>query len=236
MTIQLIPAFDNNPPKFHRLPKPGKGFKRYVKVMGIISLILAFINGLSVPSHFFTAFMKGLGIMLLLQLPVIWVVATIFKARVAATNGLVVTTNLPIHEYYKQAFIQQGYQVDFESEGVVIDAARRKIGFTQSTTGIDPKTRLVNNMLVCDFHDVQRWYVSNTQHKTKFSGGVSAAHNSATGITTVYQSPGYERVDLSSFRIVVEINYPPFPIQDFRAKNQFDADQWVARLSSLINN
>ena len=36
MTIQLIPAFDNNPPKFHRLPKPGKGFKRYVKVMGII--------------------------------------------------------------------------------------------------------------------------------------------------------------------------------------------------------
>ncbi len=104
--------------------------------MGIISLILAFINGLSVPSHFFTAFMKGLGIMLLLQLPVIWVVATIFKARMAATNGLVVTTNLPIHEYYKQAFIQQGYQVDFESEGVVIDAARRKIGFTQSTTGI----------------------------------------------------------------------------------------------------
>ena len=100
----------------------------------------------------------------------------------------------------------------------MIDAARRKIGFTQSTTGIDPKTRLVNNMLVCDFHDVQRWYVSNIQHKTKFSGGVSAAHNSATGITTVYQSPGYERVDLSSFRIVVEINYPPFQYRTFALK------------------
>ena len=107
---------------------------------------------------FFGKFFWNLGIIWVLNIPVIlvWTFFTkvIGVAKMGSTDGF----GGNIHDYYKNVFIHNGYQVDFEAKGIVIDTKNRKIGFTTATTGINKKDKTFDSMLVCDFSDVRKWY------------------------------------------------------------------------------
>lgn len=237
MTVQILKAHDGNPPKVQLIPKfkltPGR--KKYFMIYGVVTLVLAFLGGITHSNNFFENFMCVILLMLALQAVTFYFWLMMFNAKLKVTNGTSMNAQLHIHEYYKKVFQESGYQVDYEAKGILIDNKNKKIGFTITGADYDVKTRQFKAMFICDYSDIRSWS-SNSQNLTeRVAPTVSTSHNMANGITTHYVTPGYEKNWVTLYSVNVTINYPDMPLQSFEAKSESDATQWVARLDSLIN-
>ena len=123
MTIQILQAIDNNPPKisFLSIFKPSKAKKNYFYIMLGLVFIYTLFKTMGRGQSFFGKFFWNLGIIWVLNIPVILVWAFFTKvigvAKMRSTDGF----GGNIHDYYKKVFIHYGYQVDFEAKGILID-------------------------------------------------------------------------------------------------------------------
>lgn len=88
--------------------------KRRFKIMLILTLVLGVINGFT-GGNFIHSFMKVVYLMVGLQLIMLFVTFQLSVVKVKATNGASLTTFDHIHEYYKNVFTENGYQVDYEA-------------------------------------------------------------------------------------------------------------------------
>lgn len=214
MAIQIIEAPDGNPPKLKILKTfaPSKRKKNYMLFMLALVVIFTFFQWKGSSDSLMFVFFKNLMITFAFNVPVIFIWGFISQVKGVAKSGGMDGFGSEIHHYYKNVFIQHGYQVDFEAKGIVVDTAQRKIGFTTSPTGLKKENGIVfSNMLVCDFGDVRKWY---TQSKA-----IQGRHGSVGSVHSIN----------------VEIAYPASPLQGFDVMNDYDASQWIARLTSLIN-
>ena len=216
MAIEILQANDNNPPKVSILPKVQmtKYKKWYLYAVLALWFIITLIDTFKTNKGFFSILMSNFFFFFLLQIPVafVWIFVSKFKMMATAGNSAK-AVNSHIHEYYKKVFMEKGYEVNHENQGIVIDEKRKKIGFTVSPVGMVEGSKALTKMLVCDFSDVRRWYISSKDIKHP-QGGIA----------------------FTMYTINVEIAYPASPMQMFDAKNEFDAQQWIAKLTSLINN
>lgn len=237
MAIELLNAYDDNPPKIQILPKfeltPAR--KRYFKIVGIITVVLGLVGGILQPSHFFANFFSAFTTMLVIQVIIgfFWLNFKLFKMRL--TNGASVKAQHHIHEYYKKVFTDHGYHVSYEAPGILIDNERKKIGFTITGAGYDTSLKRFTKMLVCDYSDMRTWETNSTALTERVGGRLKHSEDPFTGYKTSYVTPSYERTMVTMYRVNATINYPDSPLQSFEATSESDAKQWVARLDSLIN-
>ncbi|MFB2589008.1 hypothetical protein [Acinetobacter sp. c1-l78] len=132
MTVQILSANDDNAPKLQLIPRfkltPGR--KRYFKIVAILTVILGLASGFYYKGSFFTSFMSAVVVMLMIQAVVFYFWFMAFNAKLRATNGTSANGQLHIHEYYKKVFQDNGYQVDYEAKGILIDNKNKKITST----------------------------------------------------------------------------------------------------------
>lgn len=237
MTVQILPAYDSHPPKFRYLPQfeMTKGRRRYLKVLLGFVVVTTLINGVLYPASFFEGLKQAILIVLVLQIPVLWLWLIVFKYKLKASNGTSLKSHRHIHDYYKQAFLSAGYQIDYETTGLLIDIKQKKLGFTVSNAGFNPSSKQFTKMLVCDYTDVRSWSAGSQDITERVNGKVSRHDNTLQGTTTYYTTPDYDRVAVTTYGVKVTLAYPDSPLQAFEANSEADAQQWVARLDSLIN-
>lgn len=237
MTIQLLPAYDANPPKIQILPKyeltPKR--KRYFKIMGGVTLVLGLLSGLMNRGNFISSFMSVVIIALVIQGIVFYIQFALFHRNIKASNGANLKAQHHIHDYYKKAFFDSGYHIDYEAPGILIDCQHKKIGFTITGAGVDPTTKRFMNMLVCDYADIRSCSVSTKEFTERVGGQLKRSDELFTNRRTTYVTPSYEETTAILYRVKVTINYPDSPLQSFEAMSEADAQQWVARLDSLVN-
>lgn len=237
MAIELLNAYDDNPPKVQILPKfeltPRR--KRYLKVVGIITLVGGLLFGIMNPRHFFSGFMSAFYLMLFIQVIIgfFWLNYKYYKMR--ATNGASVKAQHHIHDYYKKVFTDNGYHISYEAPGILIDNDQKKIGFTITGAGYDTSLKRFTKMLVCDYAYMRTWETNSKEITERVGGRLKHSEDPFSGYKTSYVTPSYERTMVTLYRVNVTINYPDNPLQSFEATSESDAKQWVARLSSLIN-
>lgn len=237
MTIQLLNAYNDNPPKVQYLPKFAmtEGRKRYAKMAGSLTLALALIAGVMSHNAFFSNFMSIIFTSLVLHLIIGYFWLTIFYHKMRATNGANVKAQHHIHDYYKKVFLDNGFHIDYEAPGILIDNQQKKIGFTITGAGYDQATKRFIKMLVCDYSDLRSWTASSKDITERVGGELKRHQELFTNNVTHYVTPSYERTVVILNRVRVTINYPDSPLQGFEATSEGDAQQWLARLDSLIN-
>lgn len=219
MAIEIIPANDGNPPKY-RLIRLGEKKLKIIIAALVIPLILGiFSKDLMAMSYFLVGFAA------------FFYIGFYMPAKTKLTAGTHYSPLKPIHEYYKNIAIQNGFNIDYEAQGLLVDEKNKKLAFTTSLVGFDKSTKTLNSMLVCDFSDVMKWKNNVTEFTSRTPMHVSfdslGNRASVTG--------GHEKFDGATYEIQVTINYPKSPLQTFQATSNADASIWLARLNSLIN-
>lgn len=207
MTVQIIPVADEKAPVFTH-----KGMLKNMFIRPfIIALPLALIMwAIAKFQDFFTWY-------IVLLFVVFAVNAWLIKAKMVVTK--VRNVIQPIHDYYKQQAIAQGFQVDYESPGILIDDTAKKIVFT-----IDPESK--RQYTVCDYADVQAWQLYQKDIIKKQDYKV----NLNTGRVT-----GGDRKVMTANSVTVFLNYPPQPRYGFWVSHEQEGETWSARLNALIN-
>lgn len=208
MTIQTVLAPDNRAPKFN-LAKPSWSTQLLTnkKFWIVVGGLSVLFLIMGVP--FDTVFL------IYLIAAILGFIASMIGSQFKAFARLIRNDKVPAyfqqnHDYFKQHLIQDhNFQVDYESVGILVDGQARRIAFT-----LDPKVR--PQVIVCDFVDVQRWQA--------YSQGVETQNQY-----------GATRSLISKHYVSVYIRNPEQPRYDFFAADSVDADQWVARLSALLN-
>lgn len=207
MTIETVIAPDNNVP-IYKNGGPSKvkkivTSKKFMIGAAVISVLFLLVGGgFGELMGFYFMF-----IMAYLTYSIIGSHLKIFKLY--KNKDMVPTYYKDNHEYFKKHLISRGFQVDYESIGILVDATNKKIAFT-----IDPELR--PQITVCDFTDVQRWQYYN--NNVEWQNGYGATQSI-----------------LQKYFVSVYIRDPEHPRYDFFTKNDVDADQWVARFNALLN-
>lgn len=219
MAVEIIPANDGNPPKY-RLVRLSE--KKQLIIIG--ALVIPLILGI---------FSKELMALLyvLVGFAGFFYICFYMPAKTRNTAGTHYSPLKPIHEYYKNVAIQNGFNIDYEAQGLLVDEKRKKLAFTTSLAGLDRNTKIFNSMLVCDFSDVMKWKNNVTEFTSRTPTHVSVDPLSNRATVT----GGHEKLDVATYEIQVTINYPKSPLQTFQATSDADASIWLARLNSLIN-
>ena len=115
------------------------------------------------------------------------------------------------------ALKEEGFQVDYAGKGILVDNQQKKIAFLQSTG---------SDVLLCNYSDVRSWRVGSMQ-ETSFHG----QYNSVTNTVNLKENTRTHMIN-----IIVTLASPDYPQVQFVAGTHVEADQWIARLSALINN
>lgn len=112
----------------------------------------------------------------------------------------------------EQALKNQGFQIDFCTNGIVVDNQKKKIVFLSKDKP---------DVLVCDYTDIRSWHQETLQETQQFRNQDNAYAGSKT--TTQLIS------------IVVYLSSPEYPEARFQVINDREANTWLARLNALVN-
>jgi hypothetical protein len=106
----------------------------------------------------------------------------------------------------------QGFHIDFSTNGIIIDNTKKKIAFLSKDKP---------DVLVCDYTDIRSWHQETLQTTEQFRNQDNAYAGSKT--TTQLIS------------IVVYLSSPEYPEARFQVINDREATTWLARLNALVN-
>ena len=120
-----------------------------------------------------------------------------------------------IHDAKKQQLVAQGFHVDFEEIGLLVDGNKRKLAFTLNRSRDD------NNAYICDFADVRSWRQENYSEEKQYQNAQGAYAGSSS--LTLQRA------------IKVTIADPFHPEFAFIVFGEQTASQWIACLDALIN-
>ena len=181
-------------------------YKKALIIAAVFSAIMAILDGESVLSSFIFGF--------------IWL-SIIFCGIVASYNLICLRFGLGFVKKNQQkielALKEEGFQVDYAGKGILVDNQQKKIAFLQSTG---------SDVLLCNYSDVRSWRVGSMQ-ETSFHG----QYNSVTNTVNLKENTRTHMIN-----IIVTLASPDYPQVQFVAGTHVEADQWIARLSALINN
>lgn len=182
---------------------------KYIKALiaaAVLSVIMAILEGKSFISNFILGFI-GLSIF--------------FFAIVSFYNLFCLRFGLGFvkknQEKVEQALKEKGFQIDYAGKGILVDNHQKKIAFLQSTG---------SEILLCNYSDIRSWRIG-TVEETNYHG----QYNSVTNTMNLKQNTKTHMIN-----IIVTLASPDYPQTQFVAGTHIEADQWIARLSALINN
>ena len=110
------------------------------------------------------------------------------------------------HKNKLQYLTDNGFSVDYSALGIAIDESQRKVAFTLYHS---------TQIYICDFYDIRSW------------SPISETTTTITSNGNIYQK--------DANAVLVNIANPKHPQFIFSAKSHRHANEWIARLSALIN-
>ena len=207
MTVQITPVNDDKAPVFDHMGIFKKITLRSVLIPIPLALLIWLISG---RREFFSWYFLFMFLVFVINT---WLV----KSKMILSKGRNMVQ--PIHDYYKQQIVAQGFHVDYESPGILIDDTAKKIAFT-----IDPERK--PQYMICDYGDIQGWKL----HQKDVIQRRDYHINFDTGRVT-----GGNYVEMTANAVTVFINYAPQPRHGFWVSHEHEAEMWSARLNSLLN-
>lgn len=112
----------------------------------------------------------------------------------------------------EQALKNQGFQIDFSANGLVLDDKQKKMIFLSNTNP---------DVLICDYTDIRSWHTQTLTETKQYRNHENAYAGSKT--TTQMIS------------IVVYTASPTYPEARFNVPDERSASLWTGRLNALIN-
>jgi hypothetical protein len=181
-------------------------YKKALIIAAIFSAIMAILDGKSLISSFIFGFIF---------------LSLIFCGMVASYNLFCLRFGLGFvkknQEKIELALKEKGFQVDYAGKGILVDNQKKRIAFLQSTG---------SEVILCNYSDIRSWRVGSIQ-ETSYHG----QYNSVTNTMNLKENTKTHMIN-----IIVTLASPDYPQVQFVAGTNVEADQWISRLSALINN